>query len=248
MTKKASPNEIEPWDDFNEVDLSKKRYVSDAQIDANKKRRISRDELLRRFKKVHGDRYDYSKVEYVNLSIDVIITCPIHGEFIQNPRDHLRGRGCRYASCGGKIIDRDTAIQRFKKVHGDKYDYSKVEYVDWKTDIIIICPDHGEFIKKPFNHAGGIGCPSCGSKLRSTSAAKTNKKRTLSEASVIAAFREMHGDRYDYSKVVYNGRRQKVIIICKEHGEFLQSSSNHTKGAGCPSCGRISAGKARMVS
>ena len=96
MGKKKPSPEVEPWDDFNEVDLSKKRYVSDETRDKIRSRRIlSNKEITERFKLVHGDRYDYSKVKYVGGDTEVIVICPDHGEFLVNPRRHkAKGQGC----------------------------------------------------------------------------------------------------------------------------------------------------------
>ena len=99
-------------------------------------------------------------------------------------------------------------IKKAKEVHGDKYDYSKVEYKKAIEKICIICPEHGEFWQIPTNHLKGCGCPSCGG----------NKKYTLEI--FIKKAREVHGDKYDYSKVDYKKASEKVCIICPKHGEF----------------------------
>lgn len=93
---------------------------------------------------VHGNKYDYSKVEYVNTLTKVTIICPIHGEFEQKPVNHLRGRGCPY--CGGSAKHTtEQFIESARKIHGNKYDYSQVEYVTNRTPVKIICPIHGVF-------------------------------------------------------------------------------------------------------
>ena len=92
---------------------------------------------------MHGDKYDYSKVDYRGCKSSIKIICPIHGEFEQIATSHLSGRGCRI--CGFRNKDTNYFIQEAKKVHGDKYDYSKVDYKESKQEVIIICPEHGEF-------------------------------------------------------------------------------------------------------
>ncbi len=117
-------------------------------------------EFIEKAKKIHGDRYDYSKVEYVNAYTKVCIICPKHGEFWQIPVHHLKGSGCPY--CAGKIrLTTEEFIRRAKEVHGDRYDYSKVEYVNEYTKVCIICPEHGEFWQIPASHLSGNGCPNC---------------------------------------------------------------------------------------
>ena len=92
---------------------------------------------------VHGEKYDYSKVEYVNTLTKVTIICPIHGVFEQRPKVHLGGCGCPY--CGSSSRTTETFIKAARRVHGDKYDYSKVKYINSYTEVTIICPNHGEF-------------------------------------------------------------------------------------------------------
>ena len=114
--------------------------------------------------KVHGDRYDYSEVEYVNTHVPVKIRCQQCGAFfLQEPSSHLTGRGC--PKCNKKQthkrVNQDMFIARAKEVHGDKYDYSKVDYQDMHSKVFIICPRHGEFYQRAQSHLLGSGCPKC---------------------------------------------------------------------------------------
>lgn len=113
----------------------------------------------------HGKRYDYSKVVYERCDKKVCIICPDHAEFWQIPSGHLAGKGCE--SCNrGECLDAKRFIKLSKKVHGDKFDYSKVEYVNSKTPVIVICPKHGEFHPVPNNHISKLsGCPKCSHRI-----------------------------------------------------------------------------------
>ena len=128
------------------------------------KRRKTKDEFIREARKVHGDKYDYSKVKYKNANTNIIIICPIHGDFPQTPNQHLN-YGCK--KCGfiktglSRRSNKEIFIKKARKLHGDKYDYSKVNYVNERTEIIIICPIHSDFPQTPHNHLGGQGCPKC---------------------------------------------------------------------------------------
>jgi predicted nucleic acid-binding Zn-ribbon protein len=154
----------------------------------------------------------------------VCIICLEHGEFWQTPSDHLSGRGC--PKCGGRLVNNtEEFIQKAKEVHGDKYDYSKVEYVNSHAKVCIICPEHGEFWQSPNNHLNGKGCPKC-----------INPNHGLTTEEFIQKAREVHGDKYDYSKVEYKGGLTKVCIICPKHGEFWQIAREHLRGQGCPIC------------
>lgn len=186
-------------------------------------RRKTFEEFVYDARLVHGDRYDYSKVEYVNNLIKVCIICSEHGEFWQNPHNHLIGQGC--PSCGGKLVsDNKTFILYSNKIHNRKYDYSKVVYKSSRENVIITCPIHGDFFQRPNNHLMGQGCPKCGGYV----------KKTRDE--FVERAKKIHHDKYNYSKVEYLTCKEKVCIICPIHGEFWQTPDKHLKGCGCSSC------------
>lgn len=111
-------------------------------------------------KVVHGNMYKYDKTKYINNKTKVIITCSEHGDFIQIPYHHLKGVGC--PSCAGlKKLTTEEFIRLAKTAHGDKYDYSKVEYLNSRAKIIITCPVHGDFEQRAQHHLHGSGCPNC---------------------------------------------------------------------------------------
>ena len=189
--------------------------------------------FIEKAKKVHGDKYDYSKVEYINNHTKVCIICPEHGEFWQTPQSHLYNKGCKKCSFKkmgiNKTKNTEWFIKKAKLVHGDKYDYSKVEYNGNRKKICIICPEHGEFWQIAANHLKGAGCPKCNRVKLSLI-----KTKTIDE--FIKQAKKVHGYKYDYSKVEYNGCEEKVCIICPEHGEFWQRPSVHLNGCNCPKC------------
>ena len=191
-------------------------------------RKLSLEEFVEKARKIHGDKYDYSKVEYKGIKEKVLIICPIHGEFYQTPREHLSGCGCQECS-GNKKLTTEEFIRRAKEIHGNKYDYSKVVYVNAHTKICIICPEHGEFWQLPSDHLNTNGCEKCGIEKRAS-------LRIMNTEEFIRRAKEIHGNKYDYSKVVYKGSDQKVCIICPIHGEFWQIANDHLRGSHCPSC------------
>lgn len=216
---------------------------------------FSLGEIIEKFRLVHGDRYDYSKCERKKMNDKWRIICPEHGEFLQSATKHLKGQGCPI--CGGrKKKNTDDFVIEAKTVHGDKYNYSKVEYVNNNTPVIIICPKHGDFKQTPLNHLHGHGCPKCtkellkkkkenknhpieGKKIKKENIKTDNKQKKpkkLTQDEVIERFKKTHGDRYDYSKFEYVNMNTKSVIICPEHGEFMQTPANHIKGNGCPKC------------
>lgn len=125
---------------------------------------------------------------------------------------------------------REMFIEDANKVHDNIYDYSKIEYINNKTEVCIICKEHGEFWQRPDRHLQGQGCPIC----RYIKSASSNRKEV--EEFINSAV-DVHGDKYDYSKVKYINNKTKVCIICPKHGEFWQSPTHHiNRHQGCPIC------------
>jgi len=200
-------------------------------------RKLTTEEFIEKAKQVHGDKYDYSLVKYTGANNKVNIICPHHGEFEQSPYNHTNlGQGCpicRYDK-SSKSLSSNTEefIKKAKKVHGDKYDYSKSVYTNSITKLIVICKKHGEFKVTPNNHLRNRICPKC-------SMENKIKKLSSNTEEFIKKAKKVHGDKYDYSKVVYNNRKSPIIIICPEHGEFEQIADYHLSGRGCQKCGII---------
>lgn len=121
-------------------------------------------------------------------------------------------------------------IQKARETHGDAYDYSLTEYINWSTKVIITCPVHGNFTQRPNSHVARYGCPKCSWDKMSKSCSKTTDDFKLKA-------KQVHGDTYDYSLVNYTSAKSKVAIICSSHGEFSQRSGAHLDGQGCPMCG-----------
>ena len=183
-------------------------------------------------RKIHGDKYDYSLVDYKNAITKVKIICPIHGEFKQKPTIHLSGRICPTCNTISKQPT-EKFILKSKNIHGDKYDYSLVDYKNAITKVKIICPIHGEFKQLPSNHLAYIGCPKCGIIHR------TNELRMVINE-FIQKVEKLHKHIYDYSLVNYVNSYTKVKKICHIHGIFEQLPTSHINGNGCPKCGKIS--------
>lgn len=122
------------------------------------------EQFVKEAVQVHGDKYDYSEVEYVNTHKPVKIRCLQCGNFFfQEPSSHLTGHGCPMCSKRRdyRKLSQEEFIARVKKVHGNKYDYSRTEYKDMRSKIEIICPIHGSFYQQAQSHILGHGCPSC---------------------------------------------------------------------------------------
>lgn len=125
--------------------------------------RLTKEEFVKRAIEVHGDKYCYDSVDYVSLKTKVLIICPEHGEFLQEPGSHMRGRGCPNCSRNKKLTLLDF-VHRANEIHDNRYNYDSVNYKNNRTNVEIVCPEHGLFLQTPVNHLRGSGCPICGAK------------------------------------------------------------------------------------
>jgi len=180
--------------------------------------------FIRNSKKIHKDKYDYSKVDYINARTPVTIVCPIHGDFHQWPDKHLnRKHGC--PSCGGtEKSNTPKFIEKAKKVHGNIYEYMLVNYKGNREPVQIVCHEHGVFKQTPKDHLDGCGCPKCGGFAR------------LTQKDFVMRSMKKHNNKYDYSLAKFTTDRKKITIICPEHGKFTQTPNAHMRGQGCPNC------------
>lgn len=201
-------------------------------------KRLTTKEFITKAKSVHGNTYDYSKVDYIRAIDPVEIICRKHGSFMQLPYNHLKGNGCELCTrYEARRLGKDEFIKRAIKVHGNKFDYSEVEYVNTKTPVKIICPNHGIFAQKPEKHLAGHGCPEC------------IKNKKDDKESFIRKARRVHGNLYDYSFVEYVDQKTKVCIIDPKYGVFWQSPCGHLNGEGNPRrrCSRYSKPQLEMI-
>lgn len=181
---------------------------------------MTKEDFIKKAIKVHGDKYSYDDTEYINYDTKLKIKCRDHGYFWQTPGNHLRGKGCPYCSGNAKMT-KEIFIERAKKIWGDEFDYSKVNYINNSTPVTLIDKNGKEYMQSPANHLYGFDC-----RIKS----KPSTKNFIIEANKI------HNGKYDYSKVDFVSSSKKVCIVCPEHGEFWQLPHNHLKGEGCPKC------------
>ena len=190
--------------------------------------RFSKEDFIKRANEIHNGKYNYDKVYYINNYTKVCIICPEHGEFWQEPKHHINGCGCQkcyYEVAGDSLrFSKEDFIKRANEIHNGKYNYDKVDYKGANTKVYIVCPEHGKFWQTPNGHLQGHGCHKCGGNYSPT------------KEEWIAYAHEVHNSKYDYSKVEYVNSKTKVCIICKEHGKFWQTPSSHAQGVGCPKC------------
>lgn len=183
--------------------------------------------FIEKAKLVHGDDYDYSRVIYVNRETRVEL---IHNicrvAFTQTPLNHLKGHGC--SQCKGVVrLSKDEFINRAAQVHGSEYDYTNVNYINNRTKIEIVHNICGfTFSQVPNSHLSGSGCPKCSGNLKVTTEMFIEKAISV------------HGDEYDYSRVIYVDNETRIEIIHKNCGiSFIMTPHAHIrKNRGCWKC------------
>lgn len=194
-------------------------------------KRLSPKEKAKVFKEegteIHFGFYTYDKViEIIDRGIPVTITCPDHGDFLQTPRKHLMGRGCRECA-GNKPLTTITFIEKSNIVHNNLYEYLKVDYKNNHTIVTITCRTHGDFFQIPADHLSGAGCREC------------NVGCLWNTDKFILASNNIHDNFYGYLKTEYKNQRTEVTITCPIHGDFPQTPEHHLRGHGCRECGKI---------
>lgn len=201
---------------------------------AAKKRRVSFEDFQSKANEIHQAKYHYDQESYSKISAKVKIQCLEHGWFEQQADAHLNQRqGCPECGRNSQIEKRqlgiDTFLERARNVHGKKYDYRQVHYVNQTKKVTIICLIHGAFNQEPQNHLTGSACPQC-------AIIDQHKLQMKEVENFVQDSIKIHGEKYDYSQVDYQGGKKMVKLICPKHGEFFQTPNNHQRGNGCPNC------------
>ena len=132
-----------------------------------------------------------------------------------------------------KVLTTEKFIQKAKKIHGDKYDYSEVDYIKSMIKVKIKCNTcNTKFFQQPTNHLTGYGCKKCAN-IKIGNILKNNIENFINKANKI------HNNYYDYTKSIYNRNNEKIEIICPIHGSFWQKSTHHiNRKQGCAKCSK----------
>lgn len=186
---------------------------------------------LERFHQTHGNTYDYSKLVYVDMNKVGEIVCRKHGSFWQRLIGHAEGQRCPICVREEEKVSLEDFITRSRELFGDRYDYSRVSTIlGLHVKMQIGCATHGFFIQRLNSHLQGNGCKKCH---------QVGQRKTLDE--FISEARLIHGDKYNYSKVVYVGNKTKIEIVCSKHGSFYQTPNSHLSSKqGCRFCAESS--------
>lgn len=193
----------------------------------------------------HGDKYSYDEVVYTKAKDKVKIWCKVHEcYFLQTPDQHCsKGNGCPKCKAD-KTSDRckytvEDFLRKAKEAHGDKYDYSKVEYKGSTIPVIVVCPKHSDFSVIPTAHWGGAECAKC-------SEEKGGKRFLMTDEEFKARVAEIYGDTLDFTHDTY-GSKKKIKVFCNIHKEFFYKTAEKLlhRNQGCPLCGRERISKSR---
>lgn len=203
-------------------------------------KKLTPEEFLERANKKFPT-YLYDKVVYVNNKTDITVTCPIHGDFQVRPDCLLNGTGC--PDCGGtKKMNTEDFIKKANYVHNNFFTYEHTIYSGSSGKIFITCPHHGDFEIRANNHLQGQACQKCKKEgithtITKLPKAHASTKKLTNETFFERAF-EKWGDEYTYEHVQYEKNNKKVLITCKEHGDFPVTPNHFLAGRGCPFCAK----------
>lgn len=220
---------------FGEKGSSPACAVTQASLPSQRKemKKLTTEDIIAKFVEVHGNKYDYSLIDYKGVDYKVDIICNEHGIFRQTPYNHIHGQECKFCSfietSKRMLLDTNRFIESAVEIHGAQYDYSLTNYTGSKKKVLILCNKHGCFSQRACNHLLGRGCPKC-------KAEKQSITRRLDKEAFILNANKVHNFKYDYNNVEYSNNRSIVSIICPDHGLFRQKANNHLNGKGCPLC------------
>jgi hypothetical protein len=194
---------------------------------------MTEQELITKLKLVHGEKYNYDKIGFIDRKTKINVICPKHGSWKVSIDNHLRKRGCP------KCHDDETSkrcrsntedfLVKLKLIHGEKYNYSKVKYTTSKDKVCIICTTHGDFYTTPNNLLQGKGCPKC-------RIAKFVDSIKISFDEFVERSNKIHNNRYQYDLNSFTLVKNTCKIICPVHGEYEQTPDAHMAGKGCSKC------------
>ena len=195
-----------------------------------KRQKLTTESFIERAKQTHGEKYNYKNTVFTKSHTPLTIICPLHGEFKQNPYNHLKGAGCKKCAVQKSFKTEEQFIKQAQLKHNNFFGYSKIQFQSMNEPVTIICPFHGEFNQKPTSHLQGFGCSQC------QKPSQLDPKKT---DGFIEEANQVHNFAWKYDKTVYKNTHEKVIITCPEHGDFQQTPASHKRGRGCPICGAL---------
>lgn len=208
------------------------------------RRKLITSEIIQRIEEKFPGKYDTSLVDYIDKKTNITLICKDCGYVWNVTTNNLFSNNQMCPECR-KALQRENRqsyyqkefIRKSAKIHNNKYDYSKVDYKDNNTEVIITCPEHGEFSQTPHSHLEGHGCRECQYEKVSSFMKEVKKEVNLKcKEEFSSKANKIHNNKYNYDKTDYINSRSDVTITCPIHGDFEQNAAQHLAGAGCPCC------------
>lgn len=191
-------------------------------------KQITTETFINKALNIHNHKYSYENTVYIKAIEKVRITCKEHGEFLQTPHDHLKGRGCSLcgtiAGASKTRYSYEDYIAKANSIHHNKYKYDLSNYKNNRSKINIYCNKHGVFEQKASSHLEGHGCKKC-------TCLSSEKTINFIEKSQLK-----HNYLYTYTNTIYTGCKNELIVTCNIHGDFTITPNNHLNGVGCNQC------------
>ncbi len=206
-------------------------------------KKMIQEDFINKANEIWNNKFDYSEVTYTKGLIEVKVICPEHGPFMVKPQWHLQKSQCPECSKlvrkvamtkfnqETKRLTTEEFIEKARDIHGDKYDYSKVVYVNATTKVIITCPEHGDFEQYQSHHFSGSGCRKCANKI-----ININNGRSYTQEKFIEVAEKKEIPNVSFEKTVYKSKKEKIIVTCSIHGDYETNAEMILKGCGCPKC------------
>ena len=185
-------------------------------------KKVTTKDFIEKALEIHGERYNYDKTIYTKAKEFVTITCSVHGDFSQRARAHITNKsGCPICGVIRDSWTKEKFIEELKNRCGE-LPYTVIGEYTGTDNKILTKNKFGICYSIANNLLKGV-IPGIESAIDKTQYWINNSIN-------------VHGDKYDYSKVIYEHSDSELKIICKKHGEFKQISRSHLAGAGCTFC------------
>jgi hypothetical protein len=197
--------------------------------------KLSQEEFIKRCNIKHNNAYSYDKTVYKTTRDKIIVTCPIHGDFITLADNHIRKSGC--PKCGAIAGSKHTTLSykeftdRVKAVGILHLEFNKHTFKNSREPVEVRCTKHNTtFFQAPYNiQKGHAGCKECQSEKLSSNKRSSNQR-------FIQACKNIYGDRLMYDHVNYVINTSPVTVVCNYHGEFAKTPKELLQGSNCPVC------------
>jgi len=194
-------------------------------------KKLNISEFIRKSNKFHKNKYNYHKSIYKNAKTKLIITCKIHGDFLQTPDSHYK-KGCIKCAGTNKKTNKEFILES-KNIYKDRFLYDKTNYISAHKKVIITCKIHGDFLQTPSHFLNGITCQGCfiiskGESLISKYL-DTNNYIYVKQKYYKFLGNKLYFDFYIKSKKIYIEYDGEQHFLNKKFGNKYSAIENHNR-------------------